>query len=345
MSLLKYYIIMEDETADEEYQQLLNAGTDDSSLEIAEENLTKFFPNIPLEDALELLQTNKMFTELLHIVREAFIKCYHWDPGQITINQKNQNSIISYVVTEADYPMFIHVGALLDSTIFSFMTVMLKWAKASENGLSEQGCFNQLLFIMNEMALMGLLPDESGKAAILGDVVDDLQLQNLASDCYWAMLLFTVSHEMAHIYQMSTNPDYWLSHRAEAEKNADYIGYDILLHLIMDSSEHAIRMENYVYLAPMMFMDMFELVFYTDQILYGTITSPGYHETPASRKDRLFAQVDEEKYEFNTEFGNSVYQSFLDSYDKYCELLQRYIADGRIDSIIHVEKREERSHL
>ena len=48
MSLLKYYIIMEDESVAEEYQELLDAGTDDSSLEIAEENLKRFFPDIPL---------------------------------------------------------------------------------------------------------------------------------------------------------------------------------------------------------------------------------------------------------------------------------------------------------
>lgn len=336
---------MEDESVAEEYQELLDAGTDDSSLEIAEENLKRFFPDIPLEDSLHLIKTNHVFTELLHMVQEAFIKWYDWDLDKIIINQKNQNSIISYAVTDVDYPMFIHVGALLDSTIFCFMTVMLKWAKASENNLSEQGCFNQLLFIMNEMALMGLLPDDSGKVAILGDIADDIQLQNLVSDCYWAMLLFTVGHEIAHIYQMSTNPSYWLTHRSEAERNADYIGYDILLHLIMEPTGHDLKMENYVYLAPMMYMDMFELVFFTDQILYGTVTSTGYHGTSEERKENLFSQVDDEKYQFDTNLGNSVYQSFLDSYDKYCELLQEYKDNHRIDGIIHLKEREEREHL
>ena len=345
MSLLKYYIVLEDENADEKYQNLLEAGTNDSSLEIAEENLKRFFPDVSLEDVLPLLQTNQVFEDMLQMVRNAFIKWYNWDPGKIIINQKNQDSIISYAVTEADYPMFIHIGALLDSTIFSFMTVMLKWAKFAENNLSEQGCFNQLLYIINEMALMGLLPADSGKRAVLEDIIDDVQLQNLASDCYWAMLLFTAGHEMAHIYQMSTNPNYWLNHRSEAESNADYIGYDILLHLIMEPGGTVLTMEEYTYLAPMMFMDMFELIFFTDKLLYRTISTPGYHGTSEERKKKLFCQVDEEKYQFDTELGNSVYQSFQDSYDKYCDLLQKYQADHRIDKIKHLKERKERRHL
>ena len=345
MSLLKYYIIMEDDTADEKYQELLNAGTDDYSLSIAEEDLKRFFPDIPLEDALQLLRSNAVFSEVLYMVRKAFIIWYNWDPGKIIINQKNQNSIISYAVTDADYPMFIHVGALLDSTIFSFITVMLKWAKASENNLPIRGCFSQLLFIMNEMALMGLLPASDAKEKILEGVTNDIQLQNLCSDCYWAMLLFTVGHEMAHIYQMSTNPKYWLTHRAEAERNADYIGYDILLHLIIEPTNTTLKMESYVYLAPMMYLDMFELVFYTDQVLYGISTPVGYHGTTKERKEYLFSQVTDNKYQFDTELGNSVYQSFLDSYDQYCELLQKYKADQKLNSVLHSEKRNERKHL
>ena len=345
MSLLKYYIIMENEDAEENYRNLLESGTEDKDFEIAEENLKRFFPDVPVEDALHLLQSNQVFKEMLQMIQKAFIKWYNWNPGEIIINQKNQNSIISYAVTEADFPMFIHIGSLLDSTIFSFMAIMLKWAKAAECNLSEQGCFNQLLYTMNEMALMGLLPADSGKEAVLGDIIDDIQLQNLASDCYWAMLLFTASHEMAHIYQMSTNPAYWLSHRSEAESNADYIGYDILLHLIMEPEDQNLRMEEYAYLAPMMFMDMFELIFYTDELLYGSKTSHGYHGNPEERKEKLFDQVDDEKYQFDTTLGNSVYQSFLDSYDRYCDMLQKYKADHRIDSIIHLQERKERTHL
>ena len=97
----------------------------------------------------------------------------------------------------------------------------------------EEVFFKDLLYLLNEVALMGELPDEAGKISLMNKVAIDCQIQNLAADCHWAMLVFTVGHEIAHIYQMNTNRIYWEEHLKEAEFNADKIGYDILLHLIM----------------------------------------------------------------------------------------------------------------
>lgn len=40
-------------------------------------------------------------------------------------------------------------------------------------------------------------------------VAGDSQIINLASDCHWGTMVFTAAHEIAHTYQMHTNPSYW----------------------------------------------------------------------------------------------------------------------------------------
>lgn len=78
---------------------------------------------------------------------------------------------------------------------------------------------------------------------------------NLASDCHWAIIVFAVVHEIAHAYQINTYSDYWRKHLKEVEFNADAIAYDILLRLIMDKQERDLVVEQYTYLAPMMYVD------------------------------------------------------------------------------------------
>ena len=307
--------------------------------------MNRFFPEIPENDYTKLFVEDRIFKEVLKLVRDAFIKWYDWDPGEILINQKNQNSINSYAVTMEDYPMFIHIDQLLESVTFNFMLVMLKWAKSIECDEKGQVYFPKLLFVLNEMAILGQLPAESGHEAILGQMSSDQQIQNLAADCHWAMMIFTAGHEMAHIYQMNTNPEYWSKHIREMEKNADTIGYDILLRLSMERPKSEVVMEEYTYLAPMTYMDMFDLVFFTDYILYGRTNDPGIHGTPADRKENLFELVDQEQYQFDTELGISVYQSLLDSYDRYYRLLPEYFKSGKVNTIIRTKQRSERESL
>lgn len=344
MSILKYYFIHED-ASEKAYDELRNAGKNDQSLNLAIENMKRYFPEISEEDVRLLLEENYIIREILKLVCDVFIKWYDWDPGEILINHNNQNSINSYAVTAEEFPMFIHIDQLLESVTFSFMLIMLKWAKAVENNEQKQNYFSDLLYILNEMALMGQLPAESGKDAIIGQIVSDRQIQTLASDCHWAMIVFTIGHEMAHIYQMSTRPDYWGTKVKEAERNADAIGYDILLKLIMYPTESDVIMEEYAYLAPMMYMDLFQLVFFTDNILYGKNYVLDIHGTPEARKQNLFDLVDQEQYQFDTTLGNAIYQSFLDSYDRYCMLLSEYLKAGKLDTIIHREQRNERETL
>lgn len=125
MSILKSYLIAGD-AVEAAYYQLRNAGQDDRRLETCKKNMNRFFPEIPENEYTKLWFEDRIFKEVLKLVRNAFIKWYDWDPGEILINQKNQNSMNSYAVTTEDYPMFIHIDQLLESVTFHFMLVMLK---------------------------------------------------------------------------------------------------------------------------------------------------------------------------------------------------------------------------
>lgn len=147
--------------------------------------------------------------------------------------------------------------------------------------------FKLLCFIFNEQCIWGQMPDENAKEVIMKKVSKDSQILNLASDCYWLIILFTVAHEVAHIYQMEKNPTYWREHLIEAEYNADEIAYDILLKLIMEKKNQKMILEEYTYLTSMMYMDFFNLYYYTDYILYETKHNFKDHPTPERRKERL----------------------------------------------------------
>ncbi|WP_148099408.1 hypothetical protein [Schaedlerella arabinosiphila] len=90
----------------------------------------------------------------------------------------------------------------------------------------------------------------------------------------------------------------------EAEFDADAIAYDILLRLTMDTQERDLFVEEYTYLAPMMYMDFFSLYYYTDYILYGTVYNSRTHPVPQERKDALFSIVDGDIYQLDTDEGN-----------------------------------------
>lgn len=334
MLLLEYYMIPANAGIKGPYRIIRNAGVDERRIELAENNMLKFFPYVNKEEYEKYIIDDPHFDEMLELVRYGFIKWYNWDPGKIDVNHNFQHSINSYAYVDERFPMFIHVDQLLESVVLWFMLNMLKWSKEYDNNGDEHSYFVDLLYLLNEVALRGELPDEAGKTSFMSKVVADSQIQNLAVDCHWAMLVFTAGHEVAHLYQMNTDRVYWEKNKKEAEFNADKIGYDILLRLIMEKQNQNLEMEEYTYLAPMMYMDMFEMVYYTSYILYGKEPFYGDHPSPEERKGAMFELVEQELYQFDTVKGNVVYQWFCLVYDRYQTKLPEYKEAGRLDRII-----------
>lgn len=317
-----------------QYEEYRNNGVNRRSMELAEQNMLKFFPSIPREEYERFIKKDPFFDEVLELVRYGFKKWYNWDPGEINVTHDFQYDINSYAYVDKAFPMFIHVDQLLETVVLWFMLTTLKWSKEHDDKSADHEYFVDLLYLLNEIALNGELPSEDGKESLISKTMNDVQIQNLASDCHWAMLVFTVAHEVAHIYQVETNEDHWKSHLKEAEYHADKVGYDILLRIIMEKQEKELIIEEYTYLAPMMYMDMFELLFETVRILYDKEISYGVHPSPDERIEAMFELADQAEYQFDTQDGNVVYYWFKWTYERYIVNLKRYKEAGNLDHII-----------
>lgn len=334
---IEYYMLPPDP-----YVMTRSAGTDQRNCDLLAANMKRFFPEISKEEYENYVGDNQIFYEMLDIVRRSFQTWYSYDCTDIFLNNNYQKSFNSYAYVDRINPTFIHVDQLLETIILNFLLVVLKWAKELENNADGKSYFKYLIYLLNELCIFGELPSEGAKAVLMEKLADDSQIINLASDCHWGIMVFTVAHEIAHAYQMDTNPEYWEGHPKESEFDADAIAYDILLRLITDGQGKNLIIQEYAYLAPMMYMDFFNLYYYTDYILYGTMYSSQTHPTPDERKAVLFTIVEREIYQLDTVEGNVVYQWFCWVYDMFMEKLPEYKRKGKLDSIIHDELRKKR---
>ena len=102
-----------------------------------------------------------------------------------------------------------------------------------------------------------------------------------------------------------------------------------------------IFLEEYTYLAPMMYMDFFDLYYYTDRVLYKTRFYDPQHPLPGERKNRLFAIVNKDEYDFDTVDGNHLYSGFLDVYDEYKDQVLLKMEKGKLDKVLHIKRRNQ----
>lgn len=89
----------------------------------------------------------------------------------------------------------------------------------------------------------------------------------------------------------------------------------------------------------MMYMDFFDLYYYTDRVLYKSRLSDPQHPWPVDRKNRLFAVVNKDEYDFDTVDGNHLYSGFLDVYAEYKDQVLLKMERGKLDKILHTERR------
>lgn len=192
--------------------------------------------------------------------------------------------------------------------------------------------------MLNDVCIFGKMQGVEANNALLKLLSNDTQILQLAESCYWTILVFSLAHEMAHAYFAHIGKKYSEKHLERKEYDADMVAYDIVLRIIMDADKEHI-LEDYTYLAPMMYMDFFDLYYYTDRILYKTRFYDPSHPTPDKRKRRLFAVVNKDEYEFDAVSGNDLYRDFLDIFKEYKEQVLLKMERGKLDKIIHVEKR------
>lgn len=168
-----------------------------------------------------------------------------------------------------------------------------------------------------------------------------MQILQLAEDCYWTVVVFSLAHEIAHVYLASIGKTYSERHPEEEEYDADMIAYHIVLKIIIENDEDNRILEKYTYLAPMMYMDFFDLYYYTDRVLYKTKFYDPLHPLPGDRKKKLFSIANKDEYDFDTVDGNHLYSGFLDVYDEYKDQVLLKMERGKLDKIIHTKRRSQ----
>ena len=303
-------------------------------------SMLKYFPSYFTEEQLKENMERYNLQTMFDIVKRYFAKEYGYKGIEIEMSNIYQKSINSYIYNDSVNPTFIHIDELFESTLMGFLLAIFKWSKDFENPKTYRGCFNYVLFLMNDVCIFGEMQGGDASRALMNILNGDIQILWLAENCYWTIVVFSLAHEIAHAYLASAGKKYAGKHPEKEEYDADMIAYHIVLKIIMEEKTSDSIFEEYTYLAPMMYMDFFDLYYYTDRVLYKTVFRDPQHPMPIKRKNRLFAVVDKDDYEFDTAEGNNLYNCFLDVYDEFKTQLLIKMQMGKLDKVLWTEKRE-----
>lgn len=186
--------------------------------------------------------------------KKQFAKEYGYTGNDIELSNIYQNTINSYIYNDKINPVFIHIDELFESTVMGFLLATFKWSKNFNNLDIYGDCFIYLLFLMNDVCIFGEMQEFEANQALMETIKGDIQILQLAEDCYWTIVVFSLAHEMAHAY-FAIGKKYSKERTKEEEYAADMVAYNIVLKIIMEGRESNAILEEYTYLAPMIYMD------------------------------------------------------------------------------------------
>ena len=301
--------------------------------------MLKYFPSYFTEEQLKENIARYNLQTMFDIVKRYFAKEYGYIGTEIELSNLYQSSINSYIYNDSVNPTFIHIDELFESTVMGFLLAMFKWSKDFENPEIYGECFRYILFLMNDVCIFGEMQGMDANHALMNTLNGDIQILQLAEDCYWTIVVFSLAHEIAHAYFASIGRKYTKEHPEKEEYDADMIAYHIVLKIIMEEKGSDTILEEYTYLSPMIYMDFFDLYYYTDRVLYKTVFRGWQHPAPVKRKSRLFAVADNDDYDFDTSDGNHLYSGFLDVYDEFKDQLLMKMEKGKLYKVLRTEKR------
>ena len=303
------------------------------------QRMLQYFSDYYTENQLRENMKKYNLQSMFAVVKKYFKKEYEYEGNAITLSNCYQQTINSYIYNDKENPVFIHIDEMFESTVIAFFLAMLKWSKDFENPDIYSECFRYILFLMNNVCIFGEMQEQFVNDVLLQLVSGDVQILQLAEDCYWTVVIFSLAHEIAHAYLSSIGKKYSERHPEKEEYDADMIAYHIVLKIIIEEDGDKRILEKYTYLAPMMYMDFFDLYYYTDRVLYKTRFNDPLHPLPKKRKNRLFSIANKDEYDFDTVDGNHLYSGFLDVYKEYRKVTLIKKEKGKLDKIIHKKRR------
>ena len=300
-------------------------------------NYDRWFDFIKREDYQRYGIEHAAFREIVSITKHELEEQTGFELGHMDVVYNYQRGTSGYAVVDPSGPFFVHIDQSLDMQLFGLTLAMVTWMRDYDNDPSDLFFFRQVLYCMNELFVLSNLPENEMRTRLFDRVASDMQILDLASDLYWAMLVFTIGHEFGHAYQMASGPELWGGRRHGSEYHADSLGYRVLLGLIRKGCVGSFQFEPYTCLAPMMYLGYYQMARETDRVLYGVCGEPATHPTLARRLNALYKLYDKSGVESGDAVG--IYEWFLFLYDEYVRMLRDLARRGRLEGIRHPEER------
>lgn len=329
------------------YQRMKESGIVVQDIDSGIRRYLKYFGRESnYEEAVSAYQERNIKTLLDGVCKEFSVR-YQFEIDEVELINRYQKGICVSAYTSQIHPA-VYVDELFESTVTSFLLISFLWSEFEEEEDIWSFAFSSMLYVFHEQCILGEMVSESALEGLLKIVAEkDPHLADLAADCFWTILAFAMSHELAHIYfGKNGRATQTRRQKRQEEYDADRIAYDLVLRLIMKDArkpEKERSLYEHTYLAPMMLMEFFDLFYYTDRVLYKQWVDDWEHPEPIRRKNQLFGIADRPEYQFNTEEGNVLYHGLLDVTDKdYKPNLLLKMERGKLSSVLDDKRRAER---
>ncbi len=159
-------------------------------------------------------------------------------------------------------------------------------------------------------------------------------IMHIASDIYYSIWAFQVAHEIYHI--ICNEEDNSITQEIEADK----YGYSVLIKLIEEQKHNKITKDcscfyEYTYLSPIILFEYYKLYDFWRELCGIKVENDNMHPSNQQREDMIFSLFDEVvPDDLNTEEGNAIITSFLDTLDYVIENIKIKASCGKLDSII-----------
>lgn len=232
-----------------------------------------------------------------------------------------RNLKVEYIHEIFDDVNIISYDELFDAFLLEILITCFYWAENVGNEKIEEKCFMNLFAILE---IYSVSKNVYSNNDINFTQLSSTKMINLVMDCYWVIWTFIVSHEIGHFYL--EHSDAKIS-TEEKEYQADEFAYSILINLIEKQSnqenyannKEIIEVyENYTYLAPMILLDIFQLINFYKYTGCKFKDKNKKYKYIENRKEKMFDWFNNHcNIEIDTTLGNELYNNFLDVIGKF----------------------------
>lgn len=174
---------------------------------------------------------------MLALIKDFFRKEFGYAAENVELNNLYQRTVNSYIYNDGKNPAVVHIDELFESTMMAFFLAMFKWSKDFADLGVYGNCYRYVLYLMNDVCILGEMQGEDAVRAMMEMIAGDLQILQLAEDCYWTVLAFSMAHEVAHAYIAAMGRKYTEEHPEREEFDADEIAYHIVLKINLISKK------------------------------------------------------------------------------------------------------------